>query len=49
MAKGDRVDTKQEVGTVMTEDGASTAHIEIWKIASDGSLQKVDPAIWILQ
>lgn len=47
--KGDRVDTKQQVGTVMTEDGASTAHIEIWKIASDGSLQKVDPATWILQ
>jgi septal ring factor EnvC (AmiA/AmiB activator) len=47
--KGDRVDTKQVVGTVMTEDGASTAHIEIWKIGSDGQLQKVDPAAWILQ
>jgi len=47
--KGDKVDTKQVVGTVMTEDGASTAHIEIWKIGSDGSLQKVDPAAWILQ
>lgn len=49
VGKGDHVDTKQQVGTVMTEDGASTAHIEIWKIASDGSLQKVDPATWILQ
>ncbi len=49
VAKGDRVDTRQEVGTVMTEDGASTAHIEIWKITSDGTLQKVDPATWILQ
>ena len=47
--KGDKVDTKQVVGTVMTEDGASTAYIEIWKIGSDGSLQKVDPAAWILQ
>lgn len=47
--KGDKVDTKQTVGTVMTEDGASTAHIEIWKIGSDGQLQKMDPAAWILQ
>ncbi len=47
--KGDKVDTKQVVGTVMTEDGASTAHIEIWKIGTDGQLQKVDPAAWILQ
>jgi len=47
--KGDKVETKQVVGTVMTEDGASTAHIEIWRIASDGQLHKVDPAAWILQ
>ncbi|HMN06802.1 MAG TPA: peptidoglycan DD-metalloendopeptidase family protein [Flavobacteriales bacterium] len=47
--KGDKVDTKQVVGTVMTEDGASTAHIEIWKIGADGQLQKVDPAGWIAQ
>jgi len=47
--KGEKVDTKQVVGTVMTEDGTSTAHIEIWKIGSDGQLQKVDPATWIAQ
>jgi len=47
--KGDKVDTKQVVGTVMTEDGASTAHLEIWKIGSDGQLQKVNPAAWIMQ
>ncbi len=47
--KGDKVETKQQVGTVMTEDGASTAHIEIWKIGSDGQLQKVDPAAWLQQ
>lgn len=45
--KGDKVDTKQVVGTVMTEDGTSTAHIEIWKINADGQLQKVDPGGWI--
>lgn len=49
VSKGDKVETKQVVGTVMTEDGASTAHIEIWRIASDGQLHKVDPAAWILQ
>lgn len=47
--KGDKVETKQQVGTVMTEDGASTAHIEIWKIGSDGQLQKVDPSAWLVQ
>lgn len=49
VAKGDKVDTKQVVGTVMTEEGASTAHIEIWKIGPDGQLQKVDPEAWIAQ
>ncbi|MEO8734097.1 MAG: peptidoglycan DD-metalloendopeptidase family protein, partial [Flavobacteriales bacterium] len=45
--KGDKVDTKQTVGVAMTEDGTSTAHIEIWKITPDGKLQKVDPAAWL--
>jgi septal ring factor EnvC (AmiA/AmiB activator) len=44
--KGQKVDTKQAVGVVMTEDGESTAHVEIWKITADG-LVKVDPAAWI--
>lgn len=45
--KGQKVDTKQVVGTLLTENGESTAHIEIWKISSDGQLGKVDPAQWI--
>jgi septal ring factor EnvC (AmiA/AmiB activator) len=49
VSKGQQVDTKQQVGTAMTEDGASTAHIEVWRITSDGQLQKVDPAAWITQ
>jgi septal ring factor EnvC (AmiA/AmiB activator) len=49
VSKGDKVDTKQTVGVAMTEDGTSTAHIEIWKITSDGKLQKVDPAAWLFQ
>ena len=45
--KGQKVNTKQVVGTLLTENGESTAHIEIWKISSDGQLGKVDPAQWI--
>jgi murein hydrolase activator len=48
VSKGDKVDTKQNVGVVMTDDGESTAHIEIWKITTEG-LVKVDPAKWIYQ
>ncbi|MFT3884620.1 MAG: peptidoglycan DD-metalloendopeptidase family protein [Flavobacteriales bacterium] len=46
VSKGQKVDTKQAVGVVMTEDGESTAHVEIWKTTDDG-LVKVDPATWI--
>jgi murein hydrolase activator len=48
VAKGDKLETKQNLGVVMTDDGESTAHIEIWKITTDG-LEKVDPARWIYQ
>ncbi len=49
VTKGQKVDTKQVVGTLLTENGESTAHIEIWKISSDGQLSKVDPAQWIFR
>lgn len=45
--KGQTVDTKQAVGTAMTEDGTSTAHVEVWRITPEGQLQKVDPAGWL--
>lgn len=48
VSKGQHVDTKQPIGVVMTDDGSSTAHIEIWKITGDG-LVKVDPGQWIFQ
>jgi len=48
VAKGQKVDTKQVVGTVLTDDNGSVAHIEIWKITSEG-LVKVDPALWIFR
>lgn len=47
--KGDKVETKQSVGVVMSDEGTSTAHIEIWRITGDGKLVKVDPATWILR
>lgn len=46
VSKGQKVDTKQTVGTVLTDDNGSVAHIEIWKITADG-LVKVDPGPWL--
>jgi len=48
VTKGQKVDTKQVVGTVLTEEGAAVAHVEIWKVTSEG-LVKVDPAAWLAQ
>lgn len=48
VAKGQRVDTKQVVGTVLTDDTGSIAHIEVWKITSEG-LVKVDPGPWLVR
>lgn len=46
VSKGQKVDTKQVVGTVLTDENGSVAHIELWKVTADG-LVKVDPAQWI--
>lgn len=48
VAKGQKVDTKQTVGTVLTDDTGSIAHIEVWKITADG-LVKVDPGPWLVR
>ena len=48
VSKGQKLETKSNVGTVMTEEGRSVAHIEIWKITSEG-LVKVDPAPWLFK
>ena len=47
VSKGQKVETKGAVGTVMTDEDGSTAHIEIWKITAAGDLVKVDPGAWI--
>ncbi|MBP6311118.1 MAG: peptidoglycan DD-metalloendopeptidase family protein [Flavobacteriales bacterium] len=46
VAKGQNVDTKQTIGTVLNGDNGSVAHIEIWKITANG-LEKTDPAPWL--
>lgn len=49
VAKGQKVDTKQQVGVVMTDDDGSTAHIEVWRITAEGDIVTVDPALWLLR
>jgi septal ring factor EnvC (AmiA/AmiB activator) len=46
VTKGQKLDTKQPLGTVLTGDDGPVAHIEVWKITADG-LVNVDPALWI--
>ncbi|HQV75617.1 MAG TPA: peptidoglycan DD-metalloendopeptidase family protein [Flavobacteriales bacterium] len=48
VSKGDKVDTKQTLGTVLNDDNGSVAHIELWKITADG-LVKVDPGPWLFR
>lgn len=46
VAKGQKVDTKQNVGAVLSGEDGAVAHIEVWKITADG-LVNVDPSLWI--
>ncbi len=48
VTRGQKVDTKQTLGTVLTGDDGAVAHIEVWKITSEG-LVNVDPAGWIFR
>lgn len=48
VAKGQKVDTKQAVGTVLTDENGSVAHVELWKITAEG-LVKVDPGPWLFR
>ncbi|MBK9275020.1 MAG: peptidoglycan DD-metalloendopeptidase family protein [Flavobacteriales bacterium] len=48
VAKGQKVDTKQTLGSVLSEEGTAVAHVEIWKVTADG-LVKVDPSPWLAQ
>lgn len=46
VTKGQKLDTKQAIGTVLTDETGSKAHLELWKVTPDG-LVKVDPAQWL--
>jgi len=48
VSKGQKVETKGTVGTVLTDDNGSVAHVEIWKITAEG-LIKVDPGPWLFR
>ncbi|MBL7951343.1 MAG: peptidoglycan DD-metalloendopeptidase family protein [Flavobacteriales bacterium] len=48
VTKGQKVDTKATVGTVLTDDNGSVAHVELWKITAEG-LVKVDPGPWLFR
>lgn len=44
--KGQNVETKEDIGVLMTDGNQSVAHLEIWKITKNGMV-KEDPASWI--
>jgi septal ring factor EnvC (AmiA/AmiB activator) len=46
VTKGQKVDTKQAIGTVMTSDDGNVAHLEVWKVTADGMV-KTDPELWL--
>jgi septal ring factor EnvC (AmiA/AmiB activator) len=47
VTKGQKVDTKQVLGTVISDDEGSKAHLEVWRIGTDGKLNHIDPAQWL--
>lgn len=50
VVKGSRVNTKQAIGTVSTDDDGNTLiHFEIWKVGANGSPYKVNPEQWVAQ
>ena len=46
--KGEKVDTKQTIGTLLDENNSSKAHLEIWQYTSSG-MKKLNPKQWIAQ
>lgn len=46
--KGEKVGTKQSIGTLLDNNSASKAHLEIWQYTSKG-MKKLNPRHWIAQ
>ncbi len=47
--KGDKVTTRQGIGTLLTDASKTISHLEIWKISNNGTLSKENPSHWIFQ
>lgn len=50
VTKNQKVDSKQSIGSVLTDEatGKTEAHLEIWKVDQSGT-SKQNPAVWILK
>lgn len=48
VVKGQKLETKQAIGTVMTSDEGNIAHLEVWKVTSEG-MAKLDPTLWLFR
>ncbi|NNK80172.1 MAG: M23 family metallopeptidase, partial [Flavobacteriales bacterium] len=46
VAKGQTVETKQNIGVLIEDDKSSKSHIEIWQVTSAG-MKKLNPSEWI--
>lgn len=47
---GDKIRAKQNIGTVMTdEENETLLNFQVWKVGSNNSISKMDPAGWIAQ
>jgi len=48
VSKGQKVENKQSIGTVLSDEGSgkTESHLEIWKVDQSGTT-KQDPALWI--
>lgn len=46
VAKGQSIDTKQNIGVLMEDEKGSKSHMEIWQVTSAG-MKKLNPTQWI--
>jgi murein DD-endopeptidase MepM/ murein hydrolase activator NlpD len=48
VSKGTKLNMKQSIGTVMTDDEGDTfIHFEIWKVGANGTPYKMNPEQWV--
>ena len=50
VSKGAKVNTKQPIGVVITdEEGNTQINFQVWKVGVGGASVKVNPELWIAQ